>query len=129
MDELEKYARIANFLSLIFCAIAIIINFNSIITFLVGILALLQTIHIFFGDVTDSYRLLRKKRFVRLYTVTLIIFSLLDLFTLFLFGLRERIYFLAILIAFLADFTANKMRVRKLNKPIIKNKEKEINKK
>lgn len=124
MDKLEKKARILNLISLIFCFIAILINFLPVITFLVVILAILQFIHIIFGDVTKSYRLLRKKQFLRLYILVLIIFSALDSLILFIlnFSLSTRVYFASILISFLADFAANKIRVQKLNKIKRKNK-------
>lgn len=134
MDKLEKSARAANLISLFFCLIVISIDYVRIITIFIIVLAILQTIHIIFGDVTDSYRLLRKKRFLRLYTISLAIFSFLDLLILFIinFSLNTKIYFFSILLSFLADFIANKLRVRRLDYKefVFKNKKKKkINKK
>jgi hypothetical protein len=122
MDRAEKNARSANLISLLFCLIAIWINFIAIVTFLVAVLAIVQVIHIVFGDITKSYRLLRKKQFLRIYAFALILF-ILSYLAVFVVNLKGRIYFSAILIAFVADFIANKIRagkVRRINKKIKK---------
>lgn len=116
MDKLEIRARLANFISLLFCLVAISINLFTIITFFVVILTLLEAGHLLFGDVTDSYRLLRKKKFLEFYIASLILFSLSYLLILFIVDLYGKIYFTSIFIAFISDFIANKIRIGNLKK-------------
>lgn len=126
MDKLEKKARTANFVSLAFCLIAISIKLKSPLNYIIGVLALLQILHLFFGDVTDSYRLLRKKMFLRFYAYILVLFSLLLVIILLIGDITNRLYFFIALLAFLGDFTANKIRVKQLDS--IKKYKKEKNK-
>lgn len=116
MDKLERTARAFNFESLFACIIVILLNVSQIITYLAVVLASLQVIHIIFGDVTDSYRLLKKKGFLKFYLPVLVFFTLLALLAVIILDWEAKIYFLLILLAFLADFEANRIRVKKLGK-------------
>ncbi len=124
MDKLERTARAFNFESLLACIIVLLLNVSQIITYFVLALAVLQVIHIIFGDVTDSYRLLRKKGFLRVYLPFLVFFFVLTLAAVIILDWEAKIYFLLILLAFLADFEANRTRVKKLNKNKINKKRK-----
>ena len=116
MDKIERTARAFNFESLLACITAILLNVSQIITYLVVVLAMLQFIHLLFGDVTDSYRLLRKKKFLGFYLPVLIFFSALTLIAILILDWEAKIYFFLVFTAFFADFEANRIRVKKLDK-------------
>ena len=116
MDKIERTARAFNFESLLACITAILLNVSQIITYLVVVLAMLQFIHLLFGDVTDSYRLLRKKKFLVFYLPVLIFFSALTLIAILILDWEAKIYFFLVFTAFFADFEANRIRVKKLDK-------------
>lgn len=124
MDKFEKRARIFNLISLVFCVISLYLNLSLTINILVLILLALQIIHLFFGDVTDSYRLLRKKKFLRFYTLALFVFFFLALFAIALLELKFKLYFTFLLLSFIPDFLANKIRADRLNQNTVKIKKK-----
>ncbi len=110
----EIKTRIANLISFLFCLLAIFINYSRIMTFFVIGLSVIELIHISFGDITKSYRLLGKKSFSLVYFISLIIFSLLCLIIFFILSLNGKIYIASIFIAFIFDFIANYARFRKI---------------
>ena len=122
MEKIEKQARIFNLLSLVFCIISLYMNISFTINLLVSILLALQIVHILFGDVTDSYRLLMKKKFLVFYTAALFLFFLIALFAISFLELRLKFSFVSLLFSFIFDFTANKVRVQGLKLGKNKNK-------
>ncbi|MFH1248839.1 MAG: hypothetical protein V1660_01680 [archaeon] len=116
MEKIEIKAKILNLASLFFCGSAVFMSLNKFFSVVLIFLALLQFIHILFGDVTDSYRLLRKKRFMQIYKPSLIIFSFLTTLAVIILDSRWKIYFIISLFAFILDFQANKMRLKRLDK-------------
>jgi len=67
-----------------------------------------------FGDITSSYRMLRKHGFLRLYITMLLICCVLAAFLIIFLEPRGKYYFAALVVAFLADFAANKTRTNNL---------------
>lgn len=124
MDRIEKEARALNLASLLFCGSAVFMNLNKFFSIILIFLALLQFIHILLGDVTDSYRLLRKRRFMQIYKPFLILFSFLTILTVIILDFRWKIYFIISLFAFLFDFQANRTRLKMLGKKKTKNNKK-----
>ncbi len=110
----EIKARIANLISLIFCVVAISANYHWIMTLFVVVLAVIEAIHTFFGDITKSYRLLRNRIFFRVYATSLILFFITSLLAFFIVNLNGRISLLSIAIAFISNFIADNTRNREL---------------
>lgn len=110
----EKRARIANLISLLFCFLAVFINYHRIITLFVIGLSVIELIHVFFGDITQSYMLLGRKQFLRIYLASIILFFLLCFTVFFILSLKGKVYISSIFAAFLFDSIANYARFRKI---------------
>ncbi len=94
--------------------IAISVNYHWIMTLFVVVLAAIEAIHTFFGDITKSYRLLRNSIFFRVYAASLILFFITSLLASFIVNLNGRMSLLSICTAFLFNFIADNIRNKEL---------------